>query len=73
MHDNYSLFICLSISSTYPGQSSVGSVANTFRFPLCWRLWTVVQCLWTTGRHIFFKSYDQQLSDFYQRDQQICV
>ena len=53
-----------SISSTYPGESVGWSVTNSFRCPLCRRLWTATKRLWTTGRDIFSESYDQQLSHF---------
>ena len=40
-------------------------VRHTFKCLLCRRLWTVIECPWSTVRYIFSKSYDQQLLDFY--------
>ena len=43
-------------------QSVRWSVTNTFRFPICWCLWTVTERMWTMRRDIFFESYDQDIS-----------
>ena len=64
-----SIYRGVSISSTYPGQYISGLVGwfvrNTFRFPLCRRLWTVTERPCTTERHVISKSNDQQLSDLW--------
>ena len=52
---------CVSISSTYARALVRPSVSDTFRFPLCWCLWTLTECPWTMECQIFSERYDQEL------------
>ena len=55
-----------SISSTY----STENLCH-WHFSLCRLHWIITERLWTTGHHTFLESYDQQLSEFYWRNQKI--
>ena len=50
---------CVNISSTYARALVRPSVSDTFRFPLCWCLWTLTERPWNAK--YFLKGHDQEL------------